>query len=265
MKTLKLWLIPAAFYAVTCILNLYGCLTDGPIEKYVKPALLPLLCVTTVAYLFSAYLGHRKAPLKKLKNGDNASSGEPSGAENSCDYSDAGRLVGLLVAGQLFGYAGDTMLLGKGFAFFAGGIGLFLIGHIFYISLFGGISWKGIKPVQWAIAVVCMLAATAGLILCIGVNGTMLVPMGVYGCTLMVLIFSGLSGVIRSKSVSVGGHATWWIIFCGAVLFAYSDSLIAVRNFGTLSPFMSGFGVMFTYLIAQTLLAIGGIRLILKK
>ena len=148
---------------------------------------------------------------------------------------------------------------------YAGGIGLFLIGHIFYITLFGGISWKGLKPAQWIIAVVCMLAATAGLILCIGVSGTMLAPMGVYGCTLMVLIFSGFAGVIRSKSVSVGKPATWWIILCGAVLFAFSDSLIAVRNFGTLSPFMSGFGVMFTYLVAQTLLAIGGTRLILKK
>ena len=234
MKTLKLWLIPAAFYAVACVLNLYGCLTDGPVEKYVKPALLPLLCVTTLAYLLQAR------------------------PENY-------RMIGLLIAGQLFGFAGDTMLLGKGFAFFAGGIGLFLIGHIFYISLFGGISWKGLKPAQWIIAVVCMLAATAGLILCIGVSGTMLAPMGVYGCTLMVLIFSGFAGVIRSKSVSVGKPATWWIILCGAVLFAFSDSLIAVRNFGTLSPFMSGFGVMFTYLVAQTLLAIGGIRLILKK
>ena len=260
MKTLKLWLIPAAFYAVTCVLNLYGCLIDGPLERYVKPALLPLLCVTTVAYLLSALPGSGQTLFQKHSPKSSA-----SGKESGCDFSDAGRLVGLLVAGQLFGYAGDTMLLGKGFAFFAGGIGLFLIGHIFYISLFGGISWKGIKPVQWVIAVVCMLAATAGLILCIGVNGTMLAPMGVYGLTLMVLIFSGFAGVIRSKSVSVGKPATWWIILCGAVLFAFSDSLIAVRNFGTLSPFMSGFGVMFTYLVAQTLLAIGGIRLILKK
>ena len=250
MKTLKLWLIPAAFYAVTCVLNLYGCLTDGPIEKYVKPALLPLLCVTTLAYLLSQ------------KHSPKSSASEK---DSGCDNCDAGKMIGLLVAGQLFGFAGDTMLLGSGFAFFAGGIGLFLIGHIFYISLFGGISWKGIKPVQWIIAIVCMLAATAGLILCLGVNGTMLAPMGVYGCTLMVLIFSGFAGVIRSKSVSTGNPATWWIIFCGAVLFAFSDSLIAVRNFGTLSPFMSGFGVMFTYLVAQTLLAIGGTRLILKK
>ncbi|MBR5905176.1 MAG: hypothetical protein IKZ51_01815 [Bacteroidales bacterium] len=234
MKTLKLWLIPAAFYAVTCILNLYGCLTEGSIEQVVKPALLPLLCVTTLLYLLEA----------KAKSG---------------------KMIALLVAGQLFGYAGDTMLIGKGFAFFAGGIGLFLLGHICYISLFGGISWKGLKPIQWIAALVCMIAATAGLILGIGVNGALLYPMGIYGFVLTMLIFSGLAGVLRPGKVSVGGRATWCIILCGALLFTFSDALIAVRNFGELSPFMSGFVVMSTYLVAQTLLAIGGARLILRK
>lgn len=234
MKTLKLWLIPAAFYAVSCILNLIGCMSEGPLERYVKPALLPLLCVTTLLYLLEA-------------------------------KAQPGKAVALLVAGQLFGYAGDTMLLPSGFIYFAGGIGLFLLGHICYICLFGGISWKGLKPLHWVIALICMFAATAGLIVGIGVNGALLYPMGVYGFVLTMLIFSGLAGVLRPGKVSVGGRATWCIILCGALLFTFSDALIAVRNFGELSPFMSGFVVMFTYLVAQTLLAIGGIRLILRK
>lgn len=241
MKTLKLWLIPAAFYAVTCILNLYGCLIEGPLERYVKPALLPLLCVTTLAYLLSV-----------PKNGITS------------DRNTA-KMAALLMTGQLFGYGGDTMLMGPGFIWFAGGIVLFLIGHICYFSLFGGISWKGLRPIHWVIAVVCMLAATAGLILGIGVNGAMLPPMGIYGFVLTVLIFSGLAGVLRPDAVSRGGRLTWWIILCGALMFTFSDSLIAIRNFHGLSPFMGGFVVMLTYLIAQTMLAIGGIRLILKK
>ena len=241
MKTLKLWLIPAAFYAVTCILNLYGCLIEGPLEKFVKPALLPLLCVTTLAYLLSV-------------------PGNVLAKDNK-----AARYAALLITGQLFGYAGDTMLMGKGFAFFAGGIGMFLVGHLFYICLFGGISWKGMKAWQWVLALVCMCSATAGLILGIGVHGTMLAPMGIYGFVLTMLIFSGLAGVIRPGKAARGGRCTWWIILAGALLFTFSDSLIAVRNFGHLSPFMNGFGVMSTYLAAQTLLAIGGIRLILKK
>ena len=228
MRKLKLWIIPAAFFVVCCALNLIGCLTDGDMERIMKPSLLPLLCITTLAYL----LGRGVAP---------------------------GKQVVLLMAAQLFGFAGDTMLMGKGFAFFAGGIVFFLIGHIFYMSLFGGFSWKGLKAWHWIAAIAGSIAAATTLALLIGVNGAMLPPMGIYALALMMLIFSGLAGVLRF------GGATWWIILCGALLFTFSDTLIAIRNFGTLSPFMDGFGVMSTYLLAQSLLAIGGIRLALDK
>ena len=228
MNKTKLWLIPAAFFLVCCVLNLYGCLTEGSVERIVKPSLLTLLCATTLAYLY----GHTGA----------------SGTE-----------VALLVTAQLFGFAGDTMLLGSGFIFFAGGIALFLIGHIFYISLFGRTSLKGLKPWQWVAGIVGALACAVALALIIGVNGVMLAPMGIYALALMMLIFSTLMGVIRK------GGCTWWILLCGALLFTFSDSLIAVRNFGELSPFMSGFGVMSTYLAAQALLAAGGVRLILNR
>ncbi|MBQ9463571.1 MAG: lysoplasmalogenase [Bacteroidales bacterium] len=235
MNKNRIWYIPAAFFAVCCILNLTGCLdySSNALERAVKPALMPLLCITTLAFLL------QKGALL------------PGTA--------------LLVCGQLFGFAGDTMLMGKGFPFFAGGIGLFLTGHIFYICLFGGQSWKGLKPWQWAAAIAVMLGGTAALALGIGVNGVMLGPMGVYGFVLMMLIFSGLAGVLRPGAVKGGSRCTWWIILCGALLFTFSDALIAVRNFGNLSPFMSGFGVMSTYLAAQTLLAVGGVRLIRNK
>lgn len=228
MNKSRLWFIPAAFFLVCCVLNLYGCLTDGHVEAVVKPALMTLLCVTTMTYLL----------------------GRPGSS---------GTDVALLLAGQLFGFAGDTMLLGKGFAFFAGGIGMFLIGHVFYICLFGRSSLKGLKGWQWALGIAGAVACSAALALIIGVNGVMLAPMGIYACALMMLIFSTLMGVIRE------GGCTWWMLLCGAVLFTFSDSLIAVRNFGELSPFMSGFGVMSTYLAAQALLAAGGVRLILNR
>lgn len=228
MNKSRLWFIPAAFFVVCCVLNLYGCLTDGHVEAVVKPALMTLLCVTTMTYLL----------------------GRPGAS---------GTDVALLLAGQLFGFAGDTMLLGKGFAFFAGGIGMFLIGHVFYISLFGRSSLRGLKGWQWALGITGAIACSAVLALIIGVNGVMLAPMGIYACALMMLIFSTLMGVIRE------GGCTWWMLLCGAVLFTFSDSLIAVRNFGELSPFMSGFGVMSTYLAAQALLAAGGVRLILNR
>ena len=187
MNKTRIWYIPAAFFAGACILNLIGCLTDGELERFLKPSLLPLLCATTLTFL--------------LEKGSLL----PGTA--------------LLVCGQLFGFAGDTMLMGKGFPFFAGGIALFLIGHIFYLCLFGGQSWKGLKPWHWAIAVTVMLCGTAALALGIGVNGVMLGPMGVYGFVLMMLIFSGLAGVIRPQAVKRGSRCTWWIILCGGHLF----------------------------------------------
>ena len=228
-KINRLWLVPLAFFLVCCILNLAGGLNyDSPVlQRTVKPALLPLLSLTAMAWLLPRQPRAREATL--------------------------------LVAAQLFGFAGDTMLLGSGFPFFAGGIGLFLIGHIFYITLFGGISFKGLKFWHWALAVAASLACVAGLIVIIGVNGVMLAPMGIYAMVLMMLIFSALAGVIRF------GGLTWWLLLCGAILFTFSDSLIAVRNFGGISPFMDGFVIMFTYLAAQGLLAIGACRLAIRR
>lgn len=228
MHKSKLWFIPAAFFLICCVLNLFGCLTEGHIEAILKPSLMPLLCLSSMAYLY----GRQEV---------------------------GGNGAALLICGQLFGFAGDTMLLGDGFIYFASGIGLFLIGHVFYISLFGRSSLTGLKAWQWALGITGAFACSAALALIIGVNGVLLIPMGIYALALMMLIFSTLMGVLR-----IGG-CTWWILLAGAVLFTFSDSLIAVRNFGELSRFMSGFGVMSTYLLAQSLLAVGGIRLILNR
>ena len=257
MKRLKLWWVAAAFYAVCCVLNLIGCISSGDLERCVKPALMPLLCLTTVAYLLeSAAEGLRDRetchPRQRKREG-------PTKWEGSRSDSPGPGAPLLLILGQLFGFAGDTMLMGKGFPFFAAGIGLFLIGHIFYISLFGGQSWKGLKPWQWILAIVCCLGIVTGLIFCIGVNGVLLIPMGVYGFALTLLLFSTLAGAVRF------GGLTWWLLFAGAVLFSCSDALLAVRHFGTHTPFTSSVVIMSTYLAAQTLLAIGGVRLIKDK
>ena len=230
MKKITIRHIAAAFFAVCAVLNLYGCLTGNTaLANTVKPALMPLLCLTTMAALAQGVgINSREAKL--------------------------------LACAQLFGFAGDTALIGsEKFAFFAAGIGLFLIGHLFYITLFGGKSWKGLKFWHWLIAIVVSLGGVALLIKCIGIKGALMAPMAVYGLTLMMLIFSTLAGVIRF------GGKTWWILLCGAVLFTFSDSLIAIHTFNDPTVCGGRFGVMFTYLIAQTLLAIGGVRLVKDK
>lgn len=219
----RLWIIPALFFVAAAATNLLGHtpLFPSSVSELVKPALLPLLAVTTVA----AAESKNKAGLKTI------------------------------ILAQLFGCTGDILLIPGGFLPFVSGMVAFLLGHICYMSVFGGRSWKGLKLWAWVVAVIVMCAAVAGLILAIGINGPMLVPMAVYGMALMLLIFSALMGVVR-----LGGKA-WWIILCGALLFTFSDALIATGNFEVLPFRGKRFVIMLTYILAQSLLAAGFLRL----
>ena len=231
MRKNAIWCIPCTFFLVACILNLVGCILGTNLADAVKPALLPLLSATTLAYLVG-----RDVP----------------------DF----RPVGLLVAAQLLGCAGDILLMPSSDVLFLIGMVAFLVGHIFYMCLFGGQSWKGLTGWQWAIAVFAMAVIVVALVKAIGIQGELFVPMLVYGFALMLLIFSALAGVLRMPR---GSRTTWWILLAGALLFTFSDACIAMGMFGVMTFALRHFVVMFTYLAAQTLLAVGGVRLILGK
>ena len=162
--------------------------------------------------------------------------------------------IRLLVTALLFGCVGDIFLLSDDFLLFVSGMVAFLVGHIFYMVLFGGKSWKGLTLKTWIPTLLVMAVLVAILIKVIGVSGALLVPIIVYGMALMMIIFFGLAGVVRFKT------GTWWLILCGTVLFTFSDSMIAVGKFVGEFP-GRGFIVMLTYITAQSLLATGAIRL----
>ena len=231
MRKNVIWCIPGTFFIIACVLNLIGCIQGTHLADAVKPALLPLLCATTLAYLLG---------------------------RDILDF----RPVGLLVAAQLFGCAGDVLLMPSSDVFFLTGMGAFLIGHVFYMTLFGGISWKGLSPIHWIMAIVVMGSVVTLLVKGIGIHGPLFWPMLIYGFALMMLIFSALAGVIRMPR---GSRGTWWILLAGALLFTFSDFCIAMGISGVMTFAMRHFLVMLTYLAAQTLLAVGGIRLILRK
>ena len=231
MRKNTLWCIPGTFFLLACVLNWMGCIQGTDLADAVKPALLPLLCATSLTYL----LGR--------------------------DVMDC-RPVGLLVAAQLFGCAGDVLLMPSSDVLFLIGMVAFLVGHLFYMTLFGSISWRGLRPLQWLFAIVVMGVIVTVLVKCIGIQGELFVPMLVYGFTLMLLIFSALAGVLRMPR---GSRATWWILLAGALLFTFSDACIAMGMFGVMTFALRHFVVMSTYLAAQTLLAVGGVRLILGR
>lgn len=216
--------IPAIFFAVACLLNWAGRIWEPALAAAVKPALLPLLALAVLSYAVNHKLDSRK--------------------------------LTLLITAELFGCAGDVCLLSSAFPLFAGGIGAFLIGHIFYISIFGEESWKGLSWKAWVAGLVVMLGLVFGLVKLLRIEGALLAPMAVYGFVLTLLMFSTFCGLVRFKD-----KCTWGILFAGAVIFTCSDALIAAGTFGVIDFALREFVVMFTYLIAQSLLAWGTVRL----
>lgn len=222
----NLYCIPAVFLGIACLLNWAGRIWEQPaLASAVKPALLPLLAASVLAYAV-------EHPLNR-------------------------KMLGLLLLAELLGFAGDTFLLSDAFPMFASGIAAFLVGHIFYMTLFGAQSWKGLSWKGWLAGIACVAVLVFLLVKVLKVEGALLAPMAVYGFVLLMLSFCALCGVIRCKK----NRCTWWIILIGALLFAFSDSLIAAGTFGVITFALREFVIMFTYLIAQSLLAWGAVRL----
>ena len=220
--------IPILLFIVACLVNLAGRIWNPELAGIVKPALMPLLAVSVLIAALEGGVDRKQ--------------------------------LALLIAAELFGCVGDTFLLSDEFMFFAAGIGAFLIGHIFYITLFGRHSLKGISPTGWILSLAIMAGLVYGLVRVLKVQGALLAPMAVYGMMLMMLIFSTLCGLIRFRQ-----KGTWTLLFIGALLFTFSDSLIAAGTFGVIDFELREFVIMATYLLAQSLLAIGGLRLCQKK
>lgn len=228
MKPSRLWILPAIFFLMACAVNLYGCVLNNlTVERYVKGALMPLLALTGMTYLAPRTFNIRTA--------------------------------GTLLLAQLLGWAGDSLLMGSGIAWFGSGLGAFLLGHLCYLRIFSR-TLKGLPAWKWVVAILVMAAVLAAVVMAIGINGVLLAPMAVYGAALMVISFSGLCGVCRRTAPSGG---VWWMVLLGGLFFLGSDSLIAMRTFGEAHFALRGFTIMSTYLVAQSLLCAAGVRLAL--
>ena len=95
----KAWIIPACFLLVAALVNFVArYIGAAPVAAMVKPALLPLVALTTVAAV--------------------------GGMED--------KYIRRLVTAQLLGAAGDIFLIADGTIPFGLGLGCFLAGHIFF-------------------------------------------------------------------------------------------------------------------------------------
>ncbi|HEX5692350.1 MAG TPA: lysoplasmalogenase, partial [Roseiflexaceae bacterium] len=122
--------------------------------------------------------------------------------------------------------------------FFVPGLGSFLGAHVAYLIAFlQYANWPG----SVALAVIAAALVAAGLVLArIAANlGRLRVPVFAYFAVIMTMVAAALS--ISEAS---------WILGAGAVVFAVSDSMIAIRKFATPFAFINE-AVWITYVAAQ--------------
>lgn len=184
-------------------------------ERIVKPLLMPLLLVF--------YLVSTKAPNV------------------------------FLVLALVCGFLGDTFLLGSG-AFFACGLFAFLLGHVFYITVFlKSLDFMALPPLFLISAVLLYV------LYCIPVSRRLLPSVEPKLRPAVILYMTCLLGMSCSSLLryACASGVQFWLPFLGSLLFVSSDTMLAFRVFKKKSSGNSGAAVMVTYLLAQLMIVSG--------
>ena len=150
----------------------------------------------------------------------------------------------LLFIGLLFGSAGDV-LIGVNFVI---GLGMFLIGHLFYTSSFlhqwKFQAWK-LAPVAAVVAITVIVANSLGAAPKVQ---PLKIPVFAYMGVIMLMVITAIFRSPKSPAV--------WI---GAVFFLLSDAMIAINKF--IFPIEhESYLIMGTYYLAQILIGEGSIE-----
>ena len=134
--------------------------------------------------------------------------------------------------------------------FFVPGLGSFLAAHVAYLIAF--LPRASMPGVTALLAIVAALAVAGALMVVLAPRlGRLRLPAFAYFAVIMAMVAAALS--IREAS---------WILGAGAVVFALSDSLIAVRKFW--SPIRyNNEAVWITYIAAQFMIVAGLLALLI--
>ncbi len=206
-------------FCLDTILNWTGnLLNKKPLADSSKPLLMPLLALTAILALI------------------------PAGAPKA--------LLVVLVVALAFHTLGDIFLISEKEKHFLIGAGCFLIGHIFYLTIFGK-AFASMQPWFFAVMVAVLVAVAVLLFLGMKKQGLALaIGVPVYAAVLLTLTFAGLAGVLGSYS---SGSI---FVLIGGILFVASDGMIALSGYVKKFPGYK-FWIMFTYVIAEVLLVLG--------
>ena len=220
---MKIKTILLILYAIISLLHLWaGQFSQPEIAFYTKPLLMPLLA----SWFYFSTKNH------------------PSSFRN------------LILVALLFSFGGDTLLMfvrSQGEHFFLMGLGSFLLAHLCYLFAFSKYKkqlrgWLSSKSI-FAFPLVFFVAGIL-IYLVPDIAKALQVPVVIYSLVIMMMVLSvfNLGGKIRVDIFKV--------LFVGALLFMFSDMMIAVNKFKMELPF-AHVAIMLTYLLGQFLLVKG--------
>lgn len=159
-----------------------------------------------------------------------------------------GRLVGVGLTACL---AGDVAMEASDSTFLHG-VGAFLVGHLLYTAAFLGRSraWRPLAALPCAVWGTLVVAALRpGL-----ESAGMLVPVAVYSAAIMVMLWRAAACWEAGGASAVTVHA-----LAGALLFAASDTMLAVDRFG--EPFAGArYAIIVSYWTGQLGITLSALR-----
>lgn len=130
-----------------------------------------------------------------------------------------------VLAGLLFCVAGDVLLIFPAKKLFLAGLVSFLAGHVLYSIAFFTMASPG--ALTWIIAALCLLISGAVFVRLRTHLGTMLVPVIAYMAVITVMVI-GATSLASNGQLGFTGRA---LVFCGAILFYFSDIFVARHRF----------------------------------
>lgn len=158
-----------------------------------------------------------------------------------------------IVFALIFGFLGDTFLLGDGI-FFTAGLISFLLGHIFYIAAL--LTPIYLSKIPFYIYIFILPYLIYGFIVYNKLSPFMK-SIKLQGLLyFIVLIFMSFSSFLRIYSIH--GYQFWFPLI-GSILFVMSDTVLAFNEFKSTTAFREII-VMLTYIMAQLLIVIGFIN-----
>jgi uncharacterized membrane protein YhhN len=169
-----------------------------------------------------------------------------------------GKFAKKIFFGLLFGLAGDCflMLLNQNASFFIFGLLSFLIGHLFYVSAFY-LDFKSNPVIQKMVSRIALVVfgifCTSFYLYLRPYLGNLKIPVLVYAFVISLMAIMAVNRRGRVNTLSFN------LIFCGALAFLVSDSLLAVNKFVGAFNF-SGIAIMATYMLAQYLITMGAVQ-----